>query len=419
MHTRNFTFPFLFAMLLLVVSCKKDKNDPKPSEPVLTINFTDKFIPDQIPAIVFLSGKDGKTFLDTTCISNGSYELFSPDGAATPENFMVTIVSSELYWHSLIVHINTYTGIDKGAEWTLQGTKPDTVSSSSITLENMPEISGPILYSGQGFSNLTFNPTNRSIWNYQLPDDLYVKIQTDTGQYYSYNAELMTGGSYTIDMSAAEKTESQTVTLPMQVENYETKVFGYKNDDFDSPIPIVVEYLISDGMMTDNILLHYPPAIFSGFHTSMMIQETYLSELSWFYQNEGEIPDQFVKIDADILTSEFTDDKLTIQSGGSFDMVAAHWQFIDHSLMFYEWQMHASDTTTVMILPEIPSAFLRMFPTISHDSLQYQYTELTEFQQLESYTSLINKIFDPTHPTQMNRYEASSIRKSVIQAGKK
>lgn len=419
MQIRNFTFPLLLVTLFLSVSCKKDKNNPLPEVPILTLNFIDKFIPDQIPAIVFLSGNDGSTFLDTTCISNGSYELFPAEGAVIPENFMVTIVSSELYWHSLIVHINTYSGIEKGSIWTLQGTKPDTITSSNITLENMPEISGPILYSGMGFSNLTFNPTNRSIWNYQSPDDLYVKIQTDTGQFYKYEKELMTGGNYSIDMSTAKITEKQIVALPLQVENYEAKVYGYKDDYYDSPIPVVAEYLISDGVTTESIFLNYPPAIFSGFHTNIMIQETYLSDYSWFYQNEGDIPNQFVKIDADIISSEPTPGKLSIQSGGSFDMIAAHWQFIDHALMFYEWQMFASDTTNTMILPEIPSSFLRMFPTISHDSLHYQYTELTEFQRLDNYNMLINRLFDPEHPTQMKRYEASSVRKTVSAADKK
>jgi hypothetical protein len=95
-------------------------------------------------------------------------------------------------------------------------------------------------------------------------------------------------------------------------------------------------------------------------------------------------------------------------------MVAAHWQFIDHALVFYEWQIFAPDTTATIIIPEIPPAFKQMFPTASLDSLIFQYAELTELFTLSSYYELIGKLFDPSHPQQMDRFDASSLRKNFI-----
>lgn len=419
MISRFVSYLFFCFMFAGVISCKKKNDNPPQADPILTLNFTNKFIPDQIPVIVFISAADGKIIIDTTCSLNGTYTLYPPVGKVIPEKFMVTVVSSELFWHNLIAHINTYASVDKGAIWTLQGTIPDTLASSHITLENLPEISGPILFSGNGFYNLTFNPTNRSIWNYQVPDNLYVKIQTEVGQFYKYEENLMSGGEYIIDMSTARPTENQYVTLPFQVENYEAKVYAFQDDNYDFPIPVLADYLISDGLSTENIQLNYPPAVFSGFHTSMMIQKTYMSDVSWYCQTEGAIPDEFVTIDAEILSMEPETGKLTVQTGGSFDMVAAHWQFIDHALLFYEWQVYAPDTSTTIILPEIPDAFTTMFPSISLDSLNFQYSELTDFRDLSGYNELINKIFDPMHPVQMTRYNASTIRKSIIPVGKK
>jgi hypothetical protein len=419
MQNRLFSTSILLFLLIGILSCNNDKDDPEPAIPILTLNFTDKFIPDQIPVIVFISEPDGKIILDTTCNSNGTYVLYAPAGRVIPQKMMVTVVSSELFWHNLIAHINTYTGIDKGVIWTLQGTKPDTITSSHISLENVPVINGPILYSGSGFYNMTFNPTNRSILNYKVPDDLYVKIQTEEGHFYKFEEDLLIGGNYNIDMSNALSAESQSVTFPFQVENYEAKLYAFEDDNYDFPLPVLADYVISDGMATNAIHLNYPPGVFSGFHTGIMIQETYSSDISWFYQTEGDIPDQFLKAEAAILSTASQPGKLTVETSGSFDMVSAHWQFIDHALVFYEWQAYASDTTKTMILPEIPPAFLRMFPTISLDSINFQFAELTEFQQLDGYDVLINKLFDPLHPTQMNRYEASSVRKSVIPAGKK
>jgi len=402
------------ALLLLgSVSCKKDKPETIVSTPMLTMTFAEKFIPDQIPVIVFLSEPDGKIILDTTCILNGTYVLYPPAGKVIPDKFMVTVVSSELYWHNLIAHINTYSSVDKGSTWTLLGTKPDTLTSSYVSLQQMPAHIGPILYAGFGYSNLTFNSENRTIWNYQVPDDLYVKIRTADGQFYKYEKDLMTGGAYSIDMSTASPTESTAVLFPMQVENYEAKLYAYPNENYASPIPMLTDYLISDGIATNSIELNYPPSLFSGFHTNIMIQETYLSELSWYFQTEGAIPNQLVKVNADIVAMESQTGKLTLQTNGSFDMVGAHWQFIDHALLFYEWQVYAPNTTQTIILPEIPSAFTRMFPTISLDSIHFQYTELTDFQNLTSYDALMNALFDPAHPTQMNRYDAASVRKTM------
>jgi hypothetical protein len=150
-----------------------------------------------------------------------------------------------------------------------------------------------------------------------------------------------------------------------------------------------------------------------------MIQETYSSDATWFYHTEGAIPDKFIKINADILSMQPKKGSLMIQAGGTFDMVAAHWEFVDYALLFYEWQVYTPDTSRTIILPEIPPAFKRMFPTISQDSLIFQYAELTDLQNLASYNELISKLFDPAHPTRMDRYDASTLRKNFNPLDKK
>ena len=412
MKTRFFTVTILILLLAGFISCKKEQTDTPPLSPIMTLNFTEKFIPDQLPVIVFLSYADGEILLDTTCISNGTYVLYPPTGKTIPDKFMVTVVHTETYWHNFKVQINTYTNAAKGDEWTIQGVKQDTIGNARITLEYLPAISGPILFSNSGYHNLTFNPLDMTLLLYKLPDDLYIKIQTPGGQLYKYFKDLLRTGSYAVNMSSAQEPESHTVSFPMQVENYEAELFGYEDDNYDSPIPILADYLISDGLAADSIHLHYPPFVFSGFHTKLMLQENYTSDATWFCNTEGAIPNDFVKINADILSMQPEKGGVTVLASGAFDMIAAHWQFVDHALLFYEWQIYAADAGNTIILPEIPPAFKRMFPTISLDSLIFQYAELTDLQKLASYNELINKLFDPTHPTQMDRYDASILRKN-------
>jgi len=408
---------FLFAVLIFILSgltsCKKEEHTSTPPTPIFTLNFTQKFIPDQIPVIVFLSDPEGKIILDTVCTSNMTYLLYPPSGKTIPEKFMVTIINSEIPWHNLTAHINTYTNVAKGSEWTLKGTKPDSVGKATISLINFPALSGPILYSNSGYSNETLNPSDRIAVLYQTPDELYVKIQTGEGQFYKIT-DIARNGNYAIDMSDASQAESHTISFPLSAENYEARLYGYKDADYDSPIPVTADNLISEGVPASSIDMHYPASFFSGFHTKLMLQETYTSEVTWFYQTEGSIPDEFVQIDADILSMQPQTGSLSIQTSGTFDMVAAHWQFIDHTLVFYEWQIFAPDTTATIIIPEIPPAFKQMFPTASLDSLIFQYAELTELFTLSSYYELIGKLFDPSHPQQMDRFDASSLRKNFI-----
>jgi hypothetical protein len=407
------SFVLFVVMMIAFHACKKDDKKPEPAVPVMTLHFTDRFVHEQLPVIVFLSDQSGKTILDTSCVSDGTYELYAKEGLIVPEKMMLTVVSSEPYWHSLRVHINTYTEVEKGSDWTLQGSRRDTIATAHVSLENVPDLSGPILYATPGYYMLTFNKTNRALPTYDSPADLYVKVRTDTGQYFRYIPEYLSFGSFTADMSVALPTESRSVNFPMQVENYEAKIFGYKESDLNSPVPLILDYLLSDGFITDSIQLNYPPDLFTYYQTQIMLQETYLSDISWFQNTEGEIPSEFVKVDADILSMLPDQNKLNVESNGTFDMVTADWQFVDYALMHYEWKVFASDTSKTLLLPEITAAFQSMYPTISHDSLSFQYTELTDFQQIDSYKALLGKMFDTDIPIRMDRLDAHIIRKSL------
>jgi hypothetical protein len=414
MKIRFPSFKILILFFMGFISCKKEKNAPPPLPPILTLNFTEKFIPDQLPVIVFISDLKGKVITDTTCSSNGIYVLYPPDGKSIPDNFMVTVVNSEIYWHNLMVHINTYTNVAKGSEWTIKGTKPDTVGMATISLVNLPTHSGPILYSNSGYSNTTFDPLDRIALLYTSPDDLYVKIQTSGGQLFKIVKNIVRNGNYSINMSDVNQATSHTISFPISAENYEAELYGYKNANYDSPIPILADNLISDGLPVNSVNLYYPPSVFSGFHTKLMLQETYSSDAAFYYHTEGSIPDEFQKINADILSMQPKKGSLAIQTSGTYNMTGAHWEFVDHALVFYEWQLFAPDTTRTMIIPEIAPALKRMFPSISLDSLNFQYAELTDFQNLASYDDLINKLFDPAHPSQMDRFDATTLRKILI-----
>jgi hypothetical protein len=310
-----------------------------------------------------------------------------------------------------MAHINSYTNVPKGSEWTLKGTKPDTIGKATVSLTNLPDLAGPVLYSTSGYSNETSNTSGVSAILYQSPDDLYVKINTPDGHFYKFN-EIVRNGNFSIDMSDADQAATKSVSFPFSAENYEVQLYGYVNSDYDSPLPVMADHVISDGLPVSSASLHFPASYFSGFHTKMMLQETFTSSETWFCQTEGAIPDQFAKIDAEITSMLPQTGSVTIQTNGTFNMTGAHWQFVDQSLLYYEWQIYASDTASTFVIPEIPPDFKKMFPTISRDSLIFQYAELTDFAAVNSYEELIGYLFNPSYPQQMDRFNASVIRKN-------
>lgn len=400
------------AILLSCLSCRKAKNDAVVKVSLFTVTLTDNFIPDQYKAIVFVSGPDGKLLADTTCTANGTYNLCLKDGAVMPAWVMVTIVNYETVMHELKIHMNTYTHVTPQSNWTIKGLNPDSTGHIITSLLNVPSPHGQILYSNSGYYNITFNPDLRTSMLYKSTDDLYVKVSYSTGDRFKIVSGVLPNGNYNIDMGDASLTESQSISFPFPVQNYEADVFGYKEQNFDSPIPTLADMVISDGNTVNTIKVSYPPSFFAGYNTQLMIQETYTSDVLYYYHTDGVIPGTFKKTDASILSMQPEKGSVKVQSTGTFEMITAHWEYISPALEFYDWQIYVPDTTQTVTLPAIAPAFSRLFNSLAIDSLNLVYTELTDFQTLASYNEFLQKVFDPSHPQTPDRFESSSVKRN-------
>lgn len=399
-------------ILLSISSCKKSKDEP--SRPaIFKINLSDHFILDPFKAVIFISGPDGSVLADTTCNADGSYTFYPQAGEAVPSQLMVTIVNYELYWHGVKVHINTYTGVLPGSEWTIRGTKPDTVGSIFLTLTNVPSPQGAILYSTSGYSNLTFNPTSRGATLYKSPDNLYIKIHQITGDICKSIPDIIPNGKYTIDMSDAVKATEKLIGLPFIALNYEADIWGYQGQDFSSPLPVMTEMVLSDGNAVNSIHVYTPPTGFAGYHSRLMIQETYTSENTYYYSVDGAIPETFVKTGASVQSMIPGSGMVRIESTGPYEMVTGQWTFDSHAFEFYDWNVFGSDSTHVITLPRISHALSTLFPSLAIDSLSYSFTELTEFKSISTYKEFIGKIFNPANPQSPDRFESSVVRKTI------
>jgi hypothetical protein len=415
MKIRVFGIFIAGTLLLSCLSCKKSTTEqpiPKNQTTLFTVNFADNFIRNQFKAIVFISGPDGVTLADTTCTANTTYHLYLKDGAVIPAWVMVTIVDYETVMHELRIHMNTYTHVIPQSTWTIKGVNPDTTGHIVASLLNVPSPHGQILYSNSGYYNVTFNPNQRTCMLYKPADDLLVKVAFTGGDRYKIIPGISPGGTYNVDMTDALTAASQSISFPFAVQNYEVDVYGYKEQSFDSPVPILADFVLSDGLTVNATTVSYPPAFFNGFHTKLMIQETYTSDASYFYQTDGSIPAAFNKTNASIVSMKAAKGAASIQSGGTFDMTTAHWEYQTPALEFYDWQIYCPDTMQTVTLPAIAPAFSMLFNSLAIDSLHLVYAELTDFQTVASYSEFLQKLFDPSHPQTIDRFEASSVRRS-------
>jgi hypothetical protein len=413
MNSVNRSLIVLLILFISLTGCKKNSPGPDSGNPLLTVNFTDKFIPDQLSAIVFISDANGNLLADTTCRSNGQYLIYPENDRKVTSTIMVTVVNYEVVMHILEVHLNTYTKVTPYSEWTLKGTKPDSVGHSVVNLTNLPAITGPILYSNAGFHNLTFRSSNCIQLMYKTPDELYVRIRTAGVDKYKWQEGIVPGNTYTVDMSDAIAADHHTITFPFNVKDYEVVVSGYTGANFDSPLTHRTDEILSDGIAVNSIRVAFPPALFSGYISDLMLHETYQSDVQWFSHSLGNIPDQFRKIDATVTSVAVNGQQVVKVAAGTYKVWGANWQFYSSGEQSFDWNIYGPDTTSVLKLPVIAPAVSAFFTSICMDSLQYQYIQLDDYPNLSDYNEVLQKLFVTSSPKTASDFEKSSIRENV------
>lgn len=408
--------PALLIALLLMAACTK-KEDPEiaPAAPLFTITFTGHFVTSQVPVILFLSYPDGTVYLDTTCGQNGTYTLFPPAGKAVPETFSVTIVQPRTYWHSFLVEISTFDGVRGGTAWAMRGSLPDTAGSATVSLKNLPAITGPILYSCTGFYNLTMQSVNRTMTLSENPSDLCIRIATTDGTFYRYDQHLLNdGASLEVDMTGVVAAAEKSVSLPFEAGEYTFLLYGNTENEYDPGSSLLTDYVISDGFPADTVRIHYPPDRFNGYYTEMMISEQFGAGETFHYHTDGAIPSHFSRIDATLAAIQPEKARVSFSASGQFDMTSAQWDFMDKGNIIYTWRCYSRDTTRQLSVPAISPALSRWFPTLRHDSLSLTHVELTDLLTLPTYAALLETLFNPASPSLMNRYDATTVRSTLL-----
>jgi hypothetical protein len=399
----------LAGTILITAACKKTKNDDPPSKhTILTIDFTNDFINPIFGVIVFVSDMQGRCLADTSFNGNGTLSVQAGMETEIPGRFMVTMVVPEMGEHKVLVNMSTYlyTGT---ADWNLTGARTDTLGHATITLTNLPQMAGPVLYSSSGFFNLTTVVTSKPVLLYKNPDDLYIKLPTASGTKYKWITGLSLNGDLQIDAGTAEPAGLTNISLPGQAIYYEAKVLGYLEPGFNSTIPYTVDLAFGDGTPASTIPVSHPVQLFSGYHTDIFYLESWESPATWRYQADGEIPQEFKKINASVSSMDVSSGKVSVQKAGHYEVSVATWNFSAQNMPEFSWCLFGPDTVSVFVLPDLSTKFVQRYPELKIDSLVFQSVSLLHFIEPVTYEGFLDQILKSGVPDPEQRLETSSV----------
>jgi len=399
---------FIILALLFGTACKKKQDDPATPEKqaLMTINFQGDFINPKLKAIVFVSDMAGNALADTTVTGNPSVVLYAKTAATPP--YQVTIVKWEPDMHNFLVTMMTYQYVMPG-EWTIYGKRRVSDGDVAISLKNIPPHTGPILYSGSGYSNHTF-ATSGTFQLYKSPDELYVRINTASGPMIKWTYGLSAGASLDVDLSSMDEAEKKTITLPVMAQDFNARIYGYHDTDYTSVLPVMTDEVLGDGTSVDKVVVSYPADAFISFQTRIEMIESWTSLLTYIFSSDGAIPETFVKTGAMITDIQTTGNKVGFKTTGSFTVTTATWTFLDAGNLAFEWTVYGPDTISSVTLPVLPGALTSMFPTLSPDSLHLRHFELTDHQGISSYPDYLHAIFNPASPGKGSHLQASGVK---------
>ncbi|MCX6287869.1 MAG: hypothetical protein NTY96_12205 [Bacteroidetes bacterium] len=400
---------FLILLFLIIsYSCKKKSESPDSKPLLMTVNVAGKYFNTLLGGVIFISDMQGRVLSDTFCLADGKYRFYGKAGTFVPSLLEITAVRAEPSLHSFKISIETYTYIGP-SEWTLQGYRADTVGRINPTYKNIPVHNDAFLVSSSGYSNLTLILGNIPIPLYKSPDDIYIGIPTSAGMKYKWFNGVQANAIDTFDLSNPILAEKQTVAFPASVQYYECRVQGFPDGNFNSPVPYMVDEILGNGAIVNSIDAYYPPSKFQGFHTDIMAEENYSSNLSWFYHVDGQIPSAFRKISASLSSFTSAGTSIRLKASGDLDAVSGTWQFQNPYQGNVEWTVFGPDSATVLQLPQVAPSLNNMFPWFSRDSLYFTKVQLIDLVKCQGYNQMINLLYNPLDPSNFDRQEISSL----------
>ncbi|MBU1010053.1 MAG: hypothetical protein KKD74_07960 [Bacteroidetes bacterium] len=402
---------------VLLAGCKKDKQPtpPPPDTTLMEVELYNHFVPQPLKSYLFVSDHAGKVIAATECAADGSYVLMGDEGVAVPETFQVSILHFDIYWHSILLNIQTFQQVSRDS-WKIGGSNPDTIGTVKVEYANLPDGHGAILLSTPGYYNLTASANPSKLNLYRNNDPVLVKQQKHAdGPRYFWIDQVVPGQLVPVDFNAMVPAAEQSTSLPFDVAFCEASLSGFQQAFTPESLPMVCHIDFGNGQLQNFIRWSFPADRFTDFQTEISLPDPLAIDNRFIDRSFGPIPAVFNKLDVGIDIVSGAGPEVKLNTSGDFNVLAVKFSDLGPGEELLNWVVYTSDTTTQIRLPELPAMITDFFTGLRRDSMQLEYVETRQYRDFQSYGEFVGAMYKPDFPAGPERLNMHAYRKVVPQ----
>ncbi len=387
-------FIMLVIVVLLVLSCKNTSKPDTTPDYLFKATFTNNWVEADKKCIIFISDLDGNVLAENTFSGDASFELnISEELTKSLDDIEAINVTTVKEYYNYI-SILTYINIPVGSSWTWKGTPSannESVGIVDFNFQNIPNNAGYVLSSkwSSHYSFSTTLPSQFSLNLYETPMNIYLKLNTiDNGVKYVWLNNVVPGDQEA-DLSNMNNTKSKVIQIDGTY-GYKKYLYGFPNPNHRYEGVYRLDYGYDDtDQSVSSIEVYYPENKFSDYRTSLYSYDETGSYINYYYQSiYGDIPDEFIKINADFNFINTTYDNFEISANGDFIETGSLWNDTNDN----QWYVYSDKTTLEYELPKLPNSVTQLFG-LKRESFVLRTVRLINYPELSSYDEIMDILF--------------------------
>ncbi|NQV13995.1 Ig-like domain-containing protein [bacterium] len=364
---------------------------------ILTATFTNDWLcPSCGTGVLFYSDMDGNLLWSGTWTGNESIDVMRNETIGTfPDRVIVSTVRSNLFNDEISITSNLYV---KPESWTFKGNGyvEESIGSTSLEFQNAPIHQGYVIASKWGYqwhrSQVIPSPVDQDFR--VTPDNLYIRINTDSqGPQYLWIEDVDMSQPQSVDLSNMTDLQSSEVSFPeMPFAGFWYGLRGFLGDSYYSgQYSVDVHGSWYYETMPSSITTYFPSTIFSGYLSTVSInEEEYPTNNNWFH-NEIGVPDVVEIIDADFDFVSTEPNNFEISVSGDYTQINSKWSYDPGNGVGYVWNVYG--TPESYILPELPTEVAQMYGNINEMMFTLEWATIQKHYGVTDYEDIIELIF--------------------------
>lgn len=384
----------LILPLILLYTC--EDNNQKYFDVLFVATFNNNFAADTVESFLVIQDTLGNVLADTSWSGDTHFGLFSSKKGMVPEYISVTFITKGRSENAATLH--TYYKIPSRSHWIWDGINIEDkfVGKINLSFINIPSHSDASL-SVEGwhpYLHQIVEGQTYSLKTLSEESDILIMLKTDVGAIYKWLTGITVGSNIEVDLSSSQIASEVTLPKPNDCFHIDYDLSGYINTStyhFAKAYRLITNYY--ENYQDDDIKAYYPKNI-TSFNLRVSCGQPEVSEgpywtNMWYQMTFGELPQEFVKTDANVEIMNSDIDDLVIYRNGSFDQYDLY--FTDTKLNTWRISMNPSIGSTK--LPQLPTSVFDTYTELDRSNFNLSEISLYDYVGIESQEELLDILF--------------------------